>query len=314
VDAYIQVFVGMVTPSYVITFVDNNPRFYRIKLSTSEFKTVFFQNGQRFITGDPFAKIEKVDGQKVDFMFVFGNCIGQRYGGMITGKVIPLGSIRNNMIPKTICVEGKLGNTNKTLLFVSQWRHRSQSRSLTKTYKASYQQIYLAEKYVISALVDWCKSFDYKLNIAGASIRHSKFESEFYNDLISDFDYEFSVKTNEFGSYRLIDRSSIVVSIDSTLGLESLGRGRKTAFFSIRGRLLNVPDRIFGWPGRYPTTGPFWTNEPSAITMKSILLDLSLMSDAKWESLIQPYQQDLMRYDEGNRIVIETLNLDRDFL
>jgi surface carbohydrate biosynthesis protein len=63
-------------------------------------------------------------------------------------------------------------------------------------------------------------------------------------------------------AYDAVDSTSLSVTIDSTLGYESIARGNKTSVFSVRGTLLGIDDQRFGLPGSLSDVGPFWINIP----------------------------------------------------
>ena len=95
----------------------------------------------------------------------------------------------------------------------------------------------------------------------------------------------------------------VVVAVDSTLAYESIGRGKKTAIFSIRGTLLELFGRDYGWPGDFPDEGPFWTNKPDPDIFIRILDYLFEVSYNQWKKDVESTNfSSLMEYDPGNTI------------
>ena len=97
---YKQVYIEMVNPKVVLTFIDNNLSFYRLSSDVSNFVKVFVQNGVRGIVQDVFCELEQAVSPgpyNVDYMLVFGSAIGDKYAQYIQGQVIPVGSFKNNL-------------------------------------------------------------------------------------------------------------------------------------------------------------------------------------------------------------------------
>ena len=128
---------------------------------------------------------------------------------------------------------------------------------------------------------------------------------------------EFFETSGPYPSYKGVDSAEVVVSSDSTLGYESIGRGEKTAIFSIRGTLLELSggsvvtpsssffdgSRDYGWPGDFPDEGPFWTNKPDPDIFIRILDYLFEVSDEQWKKDVEATNfSSLMEYDPGNTI------------
>ena len=107
---------------------------------------------------------------------------------------------------------------------------------------------------------------------------------------------------------RAVDSAEIVVTIDSTLGYESIARGNKTAFFSIRPKLCKDFKTSFGWPRDLLNEGPFWTMNPDSDSFVRILDYLFEVDDAQWRKDIEAINfSSLMVYNPGNTILNSTL-------
>ena len=105
VDAYIDCFIEKVRPRLIITLVDNNTTFYKIRGRHSDIKTLFVQNGYRSYYLDLFGDLDSIDSDTistffVDYMLVFGSAIGKQYSKYLKGSVLLAGSIKNNFAPK----------------------------------------------------------------------------------------------------------------------------------------------------------------------------------------------------------------------
>ncbi|HIB44056.1 MAG TPA: hypothetical protein EYO37_08865 [Nitrospina sp.] len=116
---------------------------------------------------------------------------------------------------------------------------------------------------------------------------------------------EFSEFLDSYSSYQAVDSAEIVVTLESTLGYESVARCQKTAFFQIRSTLLELSERTmeYGWPGNFPKEGPFWTHKPDPEIFTRILDYLFNVSDDQWKKDVKSTNfSSLMEYDPGNTI------------
>jgi len=170
-----------------------------------------------------------------------------------------------------------------------------------------------ADKLVLTFLVKYAKENGKTLFIIPSSTRakHSfnRLENEmhYYNDLLGNA-VEFLEGAGVYAAYNAVDSTEVVVGIDSTLNYESTARGNKTAIFSIRGRLVGVNDRDFGYPESYPDEGPFWTNRPDSVVFERILDHLFAINDEQWEAELEETGfVNIMAYDPGNTILQSVL-------
>ena len=95
-------FIEKVNPNIIITFIDNNPEFYKLKKFFQDKKTIFIQNGIRGYDNDVFGLFEKnlIDTNQfhVDEMFVWNEKTGSNYSKFIKGQYNVIGSLKNNSI------------------------------------------------------------------------------------------------------------------------------------------------------------------------------------------------------------------------
>lgn len=123
-NAYVETFIYTVSPRVIITFIDNNPAFFELSKRFPNVKTIFIQNGTRGETGDIFGYLVKSDNYHVDYMLVHGKSIGLHYKNYISGQIIPIGSLKNNTVPKLTNVSVDY------ILFISQWHPKPDNEIL----------------------------------------------------------------------------------------------------------------------------------------------------------------------------------------
>jgi surface carbohydrate biosynthesis protein len=301
-DAYADAFIQAVSPKVVITFIDNDPHFYTISKRFLDVKTILLQNGMR---DDWLGGFSENNEYCVDYMLVFGDSIAAYYCAHIFGEVVPAGSLRNNQVKKSSDI------ADGAILFISQYCDKPKSNAPFFVYRdgasISFDQFYSAEVHALRFLRKWCIKNQMHLQICGVFSEKTGPERDFYANILNGCAWEYISRSDQYSSYKLVDSAEIVVFIDSTLGYESIGRGKKTAGFSFRGLALNRIDRKFGWPGDLPDNGPFWTNNQDEEQLQRVMDYLNTVSDLEWEKTRQRYASKLMEFDAGNTRFIALL-------
>lgn len=306
-DAYVDYIVEKVRPRLIVTFADNNPQFYSLSLRHPHVTTLFLQNGIRGFYGDIFEILDANPSKpcmKVDYMMTFGKRIGAEYTRHIQGLPIPMGSIKNNRFPKS---RDKISNN---IAFVSQYRNMKGIVMGGEFYsrQAFFER---ADRLVLTFLLKYAERHAKTLFIVPSCgyLKDSTLQKEkTYYDTLLKHSFEYSEWHWQGSSYDAADTADVVVSIDSTFAYESAARGNKTAIFPIRSELLGVIGLSYGWPGRYPDEGVFWTNRPDPAAFERILDHLFSISDEQWRvELSRSGFADIMTYDPGNTILQSVL-------
>jgi surface carbohydrate biosynthesis protein len=297
---YKYTYINIVSPKVIITFIDNTQEFYLISQNFEKITTIFVQNGTRGISGDIFESITHNDKFCVDYMLVHNVEIGNKYEEFIKGEVIPIGSLINNGLNHQLDV------VRNQIVFISQFRPMRHKNGIFYVDKENtivfWDDFFDAERICLNFLKNWCQSNSKNLVIAGVESQYDSQERLFFTEILQDFPFKYVPRTGTYSSYELISSAEIVVSIDSTLGFESLGLGKRTAFFSLR------PQFRFGWPASLPDKGLFWTNQQNVIHFSEIMDFLNTASDRDWLETISELKIKLMDYDPGNTKLIKLLN------
>jgi surface carbohydrate biosynthesis protein len=303
-QVYAETFIELASPKAVITFIDNNANFYTLSQSFPNVKTLFIQNGMRGGGRDIFATLTQADAYHVDYMLVFNNEFGEMYNKYIKGLYIPIGSFKNNNTKITF-------QPTKDVVFISQYRSEP-ADSLSFTVDASgdpvsWEKFYSAEIFVLAFLKKWCTENRKYLRIAGCMSESQDIERQFFRDNLEDCQWEYVPKSDLYGSYTLVDNAELVVFIDSALGFESIGRGKKTVGLSCRAKLINDPTLSFGWPVSLAHEGPFWTNSADYSQFERVMDYVNLTNIAEWKKTLDSYADKLMRFDSENKIFVDLL-------
>lgn len=302
---YENLYINHVNPQVILTFIDNNLNFFKLKNKNTNFKTIAIQNGQRAAVADIFTeknfkeKKENNIEYTADYILCFNKSIGKFYSKLIKTKIIPIGSLINNIVslPREI-------GSNK-ILFISQFRQKEKgSESMyfdNENNPVCHDNFYKAECLILPYLLGFCKQNNYLLQICGCKLEdEQKLEKAFYDEMLREASWEYLPRKGKMSSYENIGRANIIINIDSTLGYEALAQGKKVAFFSIRGFLLHEPSFSFAWPGDKEKGKYFSTNTPNSQEYYRILNYLINVSEADWSNVVRQSREEIMEYDPGN--------------
>ncbi len=311
-DAYADCFIEKVRPRLVVTAIDNNPSFYTISQRHPEVKTLFVQNGWRGNNLDVFDKLEEVGfdvsrNYFVDYMLVFGSVIGEKYAQYIKGNTVIVGSIANNFMRKEKLPE------RGVIAFLSTtppWEMLTPFSSREGNSVWAEDLIRPADRPVIQCLMRYAKEKNKRLIIIPRCPISSELfvlEEAYFKSLMG-CETAFFRPDGACPGLQAVDSAEIVVTIDSTLGYESIARGNKTAFFSFRSKLCKVWPTTFGWPRDFQDEGSFWTKNPDPDSFVRILDYLFEVDDVQWRKDIESINfSSLMVYDPGNTVLKSTL-------
>ena len=315
--AYSCALINNIKPKAIVTFIDNDYRFYLLKKLNQNIKFISIQNGNRgyFIDffGNPnLKKLSRNKQMQADYIFVFNNEIKKYYKKYIQAKIIAIGSFKNNFFKPKLYPK-------KDLLYISQFRDRKSSNNNTirdnfifhygkKT--ITWEKYFTTENKLIKILQKFCKKNNLKLIVLGCSLSNKIKEEKHFKKILSNFDYQFIERKNIFSNYNHIDNYKLVVTMFSTLGYESLGRLNKTCFFMETPKELNfLEERCtrFGWPNKFQEFGINYCN-----TAKSSEIDLTLqkmhdMPENRWKSYALKYRDNIMEFDMNNTVLKKEL-------
>ncbi len=297
-STYITTAIQFYKPNSIITFIDNNEDFYLLKVKFPAIKTIFIQNGWRGEQADIFESIDFNENYIVDHMFVFGTDIAEKYSSYIKGNIHTIGSLRNNADP--------IHKSKKTIdvLFISQYLN--EKLGTDEVFIEDRQgniftndDFFYSDIHVIKFLSNYCQRKEKKLSILLRS--NEQREKDFYTNLLDINDFNFIDRNEIQNSYFFVDISNLIVFIDSTLGYEAIARGGKVACFSIRAKTMKNDATKFGWPGKYPDEGFFWTNSQSENTFEQIIERVISCSEKEWDENLKSFGDKLIVYDPSNK-------------
>jgi len=303
-ENYAHNYIRAVDPKLIVTFIDNFPPIYRLKDEFPKITVWLIQNGHRSNRGDLFGLLSREkDGQanKVDVMFVFGKAVGEMYRRFVSGELVFLGSLKNNMAKNSNRHDGSIA-------YISTYRP-NQARDFVVPESepgrpVTYETIIRRREQAILWIAEYCKMHNRKLIIVGKD-ESSNLEQAYYRQLLHSFAFEFVGKSSSSSSYEVIDKSEIVVFTSSTLGYESLARGKKTAALMLDAEATGAAALRFGWPKELPSDGAFWTNNLDKNRFIEILDYLRTVTDEEWRDTCAATMHDIIEFNPDNTRFVE---------
>ena len=282
-------YIEISDPKLILTFIDNNILFYKLKNHFDKKKFLAIQNGHRMAFGDIFGFFRDFKTKKKnyssDFIATFNRNVSKKYEKYINTKFIYSGSIKNNYI--------KISNSKKKyknyILYISAYRDKLTSiqngkisfndidiRHMTKHKNLLQEHIHFDLPQILQT---YCKKNKLKLAILGMS--NNIEEENFYRKIIKN-DFKFIKKKNVYSSYKDLDNFDLAVSSISTLGYEALSRGKKICFFVPKISSVEKSYK-FGWPYIKKEKGFFFSNKCNYGEVSKILNNLRLMKIKTWK-------------------------------
>ena len=281
----------------VLTFIDNNPKFYSLH-RLGNFKTVFVQNGLRSKISDIFANKLVTNRKnkkrfKVDYMFVFNSSIGKLYNSFISGKFISIGSFKNNKF--------KLSKSKKKnkIIVISTFRDHDKNRLIGND--ISWGEFTKNDKFFLNWLITFAKKYQIQIDVLGRySLSKNDKEYIYFKSFFKNYKFSYIDNYKNRDTYGILDNYNFAFTIDSTLGIECLSRGGRVGFFCNRLNKIPIISRKFGWMENFEDKGPFWTYKNSYNELERIFKTVVFSKKDKWKSISKKYKEKIMVYDVNN--------------
>ena len=157
--SYVASYIRYCESKRVITCVDNNIRFYRLKHYFRNIKFISIQNGLRHKFMDIFGNPNLDNNLKCDEILVFGNSIKKKYLNYIDAKIKTVGCFRNNNY-KVFKLKKK-----KTVLFISQFRNFPHNKMMEHFGKKiiTWGEMNSNLSFLLPNILSYCKKKKFKV-------------------------------------------------------------------------------------------------------------------------------------------------------
>ena len=315
-SAYVAAYIEMIQPKVVMTFIDNDVNFYKLKNLCPNIKFVAIQNGVRANYSDSLSNGffdqlgAALDFTKLssDYFCAFGATASTQLSHYVEFEPVVTGSLKNNLF-----LSSKQSNIEGCdVVLISQYPpfsvHDSSRRIYFGKQSISLLDFYRIETIVAKFVAEYCLTNHLSFTVCGKRNSVDSDEQKFFADSIGLLPWSYEPRGSTYSTYEIATAAKIVVSVDSTVGQEFLARGKRVAFMSGRTQsadsvgLAQMRDTNFGYPLELPANGNFWTNQASATELTRILDYLQAVTDKEWATEIAPYNESLMAYQPGNPV------------
>ena len=219
-------------PKTVITFIDNDPRFHRLASNCPGTPFNAIQNGVRFPTQSDRAPYLGIPTKYDSNQWCWGQNEIDSYEalGLRFKKVTAVGSLRNELFYRTIKESKDSGSEGESfdVVLISQFR-RQISESHPGQALVEYEKL-------VCALASYLSAHDGLracVAMATGTGNPDLGQERIFHDLrLGDLVTLIPKSEDLMSGYLLTEQSNVVVSSSSSLGFESLARGRKTLMCS----------------------------------------------------------------------------------
>ena len=276
-DIYLKTILDLYNPKAVISHhIDGYS--YRVKNLNKKIFCVVYQHSMFYEYEKKIYK-KLFDNKSCDLFITFHPNDAKFLKQLINAKFISLGSLKNNELK----LESK---TNKTipLLFISEYR-----KDATKLH---YEQLIKTCQY-IKQFCDYKNIVPY---VALSSNREDKLkynfkteELEFYKQHLKNFSWLKEC------SYTTANKSNLIISLSSNMGIEILSRKLKIVFFNLIGDKDNLQENPY-FKDRRPKYFFSKINSNEIINKLNFFYNLN---DSDWKKELNE-SECIIPFDEGN--------------
>ena len=302
-EDYIIEYIRYIECKIIISFIENNIFYYRLKKQFPEKKIILIQSGMRPINF--FEKLIKHKNLKIDYLFTFSDLYTSKFKKYVDAKFITLGSFKNNLVDKEI------QNNKNSVLFISSGPSFESSMGVFGNIRVNPNIYFAPEKILLPIIYDFCKRRNLVLKILARSKKSKQltYEKNFYQRIINSSNFEFLQNNDWDQSYKFTDKSKLIVSIYSSMGLESLSRGNRTIFFNVRDKATKLKSLSLFWSDdEIEPKGPIWTNEITRDEFQRLANYAISSSDDEWKKSLRKIIPKFINYDFGNKQLLKVLD------
>jgi len=320
---YLLAFLKQTRPKLVITTSDNSLDLYSIKSHFPDICVIAIQNGRRNTFGPrPHSSFQTALASSstrpaIDYYFTFGSTERVQFEPLVSAKFVAHGNLKNNYLAQ-VPVENAA--RERVLSYISSFPNLSSGTPSTidsdlpthffEEIPISFKKYFLAEQIAATFLQKFCDEHELRLQIIAKQSQGSEIESEFFRKWSDNPKLAVVPCIPESASYQALQKSDFVVSIDSTLAYEMLGRGKRTAFLTMRADTIGIPNLRcpkFGFPEITEESGPFWTNHNDEDEFTRVLNFIIDASEAQWNETTASIIPKVMNLDPDNRQLFQLL-------
>lgn len=294
---YFKNFISSAKPKVILTGFDYHTIFYKLK-NVTNIKTFMLQKGKRTLSDGVFKKlleIKKKSKEKfyVDHIFLYNKITCKNYKKIVKGNFHIIGSFENNFNKINFLKQ------KKEILYISDFKIDKNQNLLIRCENDDLVVKYL-HKLALKNKINFnilsrCKKYlNYKKN---------NLEFTFYKNILKK-NFKFIKSNNNISSNAIVAKYKYVFCTHSTLGVENLIKGGKTAFIFFKSKNNPTSFYRFGSLEKIPKKGLFWTSGHK-VDLNELERVFKFVVNSKenyWKSKAQKICRKIIEYDFENKI------------
>ena len=279
-------YFNFVKPKVVITLIDENPGFFKLKNIYDQAKYVSvqiaFKDNIFYDYINKFKKKNKNYKFKCDNTFVLGENDAVKYRNFINSEITNLGSIKNN---NNIIKKNFKGEIKEILFIASIPITRNLNFKNLRGYK------------IFQLLKMYCR--EKKLKLYLLSKHRDNFEKK-YREVYEDNDWIYLPKKNSLKTYQTINNAQFVVFDNTTLGYEALSK-------NIRGVCFPEIFPYKNYSKSFKKEGPFWSTNINKKKLDKKINSVMQLTNKKWKKYIKEIVKGIIIYNPNNKLLTQKL-------
>jgi surface carbohydrate biosynthesis protein len=228
--AYLLAWVQCVRPRVVITFIDND---WQFQVLSRLYPAAFFIAIQNGVRSEFNLRVDLPPpphpGSRISMplMYCFGRCEMEAYPayGHLVDRLIPIGSLRASWYRATIALKSNLPIIYDILL-MSQWERTIMNNGCYPEIARSLRLVDAFLKKFVSA-----RQLRFAIALRGDDADEVAYFHQIYGQKVNLLRRNVAMMS----SYTAADQAEVVVVLDSTIGREAYGWGRKVLFANLTG-------------------------------------------------------------------------------
>ena len=279
-------YFNFVKPKVIITLIDENPGFFKLKNIYDKARYISIQIAFKDNVFYDYIKNYKKKNKnyifKCDSSFVLGSNDAIKYKNFVSSEILNLGSIKNNDNTLKKNFKGEV----KKIIFISQLSSRvSKDVRNSRGYK------------IFQYLKNYCKENKIKLYLL------SKYGADFekkHREAYKGKDWVYLPKKNTINTYKIINNAQFLVFDNTTLGYEALSKNIKGVCFPIV-----FPYKKYS--KKFTKEGPFWSTKISEKILSKKINFVKQLPNSRWEKRIQTIIKEIIVYNPHNTLLKQKL-------
>ena len=255
------------------------------------------QKGKRTLSDGVFKKLillkKNLDSKFfVDHIFLYNKLTCNNYKKILDGKFYSIGSFENNF------TKIEKFNQKKEIVYISDYKIDD---------KGNLQERCENDEHVVANLHKLAIKKSVKFNILPRykkldDDKENKLEFYFYKKLLKK-NFNFIKVGKKNSSYEIIRKYKYVFCTHSTLGVENLVKGGRTAFLFFKSKNNPTSNYRFGSLEKIPKRGLFWSSD-NHFNLKELVRVFNFTFSSKeifWKSIATKIGRKVIDYDYDNK-------------